>query len=99
MITKMILAYLSIMFGLAYFIFLIVYLIIEYIKDKKGDTMAEQVKLLKDLGYEVEVENGTIFIILPEREYNNPYFRKGIDEIMSDYTKSYGIRLKEKENE
>ena len=98
MITKMILAYLTIMFGLASCIFIIVYLIIEYIKDKKGDTMADRVKLLKDLGYEVEVENQTIFIILPKKEYNNPYFRKGIDEIMRDYEKSYGIRLKDGED-
>lgn len=65
----------------------------------KGDTVADRVKLLKDLGYEVEVENGTIFILLPEKDYNNRYFRKGIEEVMGDYPKSYGIRLKEKEND
>lgn len=65
----------------------------------KGDTVAERVELLKDLGYEVEVENGTIFILLSEKDYNNRYFRKGIEEVMGDYTKSYGIRLKERENE
>lgn len=63
----------------------------------KGETVADRVKLLKDLGYEVEVENGTIFIFLPEKDYNNRYFRKGIEEVMGDYSKSYGIRLKENE--
>lgn len=99
MITKIILIYLSIIFGLAFCIYLIIDLIVSFIKDRKGDAVGEQVKLLKEKGYEVEIENNTIFIILPEKDYYSREFRQGIKDIMKNYSKSYGIRLKEIENE
>ena len=99
MVTDFILFSLLLIVGAIGVVTLITLKVIELIKDIKGDTVGDRVKLLKDLGYEVEIENGTIFIILPEKDYYNRYFRKGIDEIMSDYSKSYGIRLKDGEDD
>lgn len=99
MVAKMILAFFAIILAMAYCIFLIIELIVGYIKDKFGDTMGEQIKILEAEGYEVEVDKGTIFIILEEKDYYSTKFRKGIKEIMKNYPKSYGIRLKGEEDE
>ena len=96
---KVILVFLTIIFGLAFCIFLIAELIIEYIKDRKGDAVGEQVKKLEDSGYEVEVDKGIIYIILEEKDYYSTKFRKGIKDIMKNYSKSYGIRLKGSDKE
>jgi len=94
MVYKTILAFLVIIAAIVFCIFLIIELLVEYIKDRLGDTMGEQVKILEDAGYEVEVDKGTIYIILEEKDYYSTKFRKGIKEIMKNYSKSYGIRLK-----
>lgn len=99
MVYKILLTSLMIIFAFAFCVFLVVELIVEYIKDLKGDTVGEQVKKLKEQGYEVEVDKGTIFIILEEKNYYSTKFRKGIKDIMSDYPKSYGIRLKGEKDE
>ena len=98
MVYKILLAYFAILGAIIFCILLVAELIIEFIKDRKGDTVGEQVEKLKEAGYEVEVDKGIIFIILPEKEYYSAKFRKGIKDIMRDYSKSYGIRLKDEED-
>ena len=99
MIGNIILMSLSVLFALAFCFFLIIQTAIEFIKDIKGNKVMEQIQILEDNGYQVEVEKGIIYIVLDSKDYFNLKARDKLKDLMKNYSKSYGIKLKEGENE
>ena len=99
MIGNILLVSILIFFGIGFSLFLIIQLAVEFVKDVKGDKVGEQIKTLEDNGYQVEVEKGTLYILLDPSDYYDVRARKKVSELMSNYSKSYGIRLKEDEDE
>ena len=99
MITDILLMSLLIFSGIGFSLFLIITLAIEFIKDRRGDKVGEQIKILEDNGYQVEVEKGIIYIVLESKDYFNLKSRDKVKDLMKNYSKSYGIKLKETDNE
>ena len=97
MIGNYILLSLTVLFGIAFCFFLIIELVVEFVKDVKGEKVKEQIKLLEDNGYEVVVEKGIIYIVLESKDYFNLKARDRVKELMKNYSKSYGLKLKEGE--
>lgn len=99
MITKIILASLTVLGAIAFCFFLIIELIVEFVRDIKGDKVQEQIDILESEGYQVELEKGIIYIVLDSKDYFNLKARDKVKDLMKTYSKSYGIKLKESENE
>lgn len=99
MITNILLVSILIFFGIGFSLFLIVMTTVEFIKDFKGDKVGEQIKILEDNGYQVEVEKGIIYIVLESKDYFNLKSRDKVKDLMKNYSKSYGLRLKENEDD
>ncbi len=99
MITNIILASLTILGAIAFCFFLIIELIVEFVRDIKGDKMGQQIQILEDNGYTVEVEKGIIYIVLDSKDYFNLKARDKVKDLMKNYSKSYGLRLKETDND
>ena len=98
MITNIIIASLTIIGAIAFCFFLIIQLVVEFIKDIKGDKVQEQINILESEGYQVELEKGIIYIVLESKDYFNLKARDKVKDLMKTYSKSYGIKLKESEN-
>ena len=94
MITKVILMYLMIIGGFIFSAVMIIETVIGIINDIRGKEMNDYLELLQDKGLEVDIDKGTLFIYLDEKDYYSRQMRKNIQEIMKGYSKSYGIRLK-----
>ena len=99
MITNIIIASLTILGAIAFCFFLIIELIVEFVRDIKGDKMGQQIQILEDNGYTVEVEKGIIYIVLDSKDYFNLKARDKVKDLMKNYSKSYGLRLKETDND
>ena len=99
MITKIILMSLTILGAIAFCFFLIIELIVEFVRDIKGDKMGQQIQMLEDNGYTVQVEKGIIYIVLDSKDYFNLKARDKVKDLMKNYSKSYGLRLKETDND
>ena len=99
MITDILLMSLLIFSGIGFSLFLIITLAIEFIKDRREDKMGEQIQLLKDNGYQVEVDKGIIYIVLDSKDYFNLKSRDKVKDLMKNYSKSYGLKIKENEDE
>ena len=99
MIGNYILVSVTVLSGIGFSLFLVISLVIDLIKDIKGDKMIEQIKILEDKGYQVEVEKGIIYVVLESKDYFNLKSRDKVKDLMKNYSKSYGLRLKESENE
>lgn len=57
-------------------------------------TKQEKKKQLEELGFECEIENGTLFIY--KDEWDDKAEDERIYSLMSDYRSSYGVRPKKK---
>ena len=99
MIGNILLVSILVFFGIGFSLFLIIQLAVEFVKDLKGDKVGEQIKLLESEGYQVEVEKGIIYIVLESKDYFNLKARDKVKDLMKTYSKSYGIKLKEQEDE
>ena len=99
MITEYILMSLAILGGIAFSLFLIIQLVVEFVKDIKGDKVQEQINILESEGYQVELEKGIIYIVLDSKDYFNLKARDKVKDLMKTYSKSYGLRLKETDND
>jgi len=97
MIGNYILVSVTVLSGIGFSLFLVISLVIDLIKDIKGDKMIEQIKVLEDKGYQVEVEKGIIYVVLESKDYFNLKSRDKVKDLMKNYSKSYGIKLKESE--
>ena len=99
MIGNILLVSILVFFGIGFSLFLIIQLAVEFVKDVKGNKVGEQIKILEDNGYQVEVEKGIIYIVLESKDYFNLKSRDKVKDLMQNYSKSYGIKLKETEDE